>query len=92
MEPLPSHYEHQERRASTLSSEDIEAIAEAVVKLQGQGCPINNEELKDVLEFYRNMNGFFDSTKKTVWNTILVSTILGLIALVSLGAWHKSGH
>jgi len=81
-----------ERRATTLSSEDIQAIAAAVVELQGQSCPINQEELRDVLEFYRNINGFFDSTKKTVWNTILVSVILGLIALVSLGAWHKSGN
>jgi len=92
MEPLPLHQGYHERRAITLSSEDIEAIAEAVVKLQGKSCPINQEELKNVLEFYQNMNGFFDSTKKTVWNTILVSFILGIIGLVSLGCWHKSGH
>lgn len=84
----------EERRKTTLTEDDIEAIALAVCKLQVTPpceCPVDVEDLREAIRFFKNVNDFLDGSKRTVWNTILTLTVVGIIGLVSLGIWHKSG-
>jgi len=88
MEDMPIEFE---RRAMMLSDADIHAIAAAIVKIHECDCPVTKEELSEAVKFYKNLNEFFDGTKKTVWNTLIVLLIGSIIGLISIGIWHKSG-
>ena len=54
-------------------------------------CVVDPEVLKEALKFYQNVNRFFEGSGKTIWNTILVSIVLSILGLITLGLWNKSG-
>ena len=82
----------EERRKTTLTDGDIKAIALAICKIQATlpcECPVDLEDLREAVKFYKNVNSFFDGSKRTVWNTLLTLAVVGVVGLVSLGIWHK---
>ena len=75
----------------TVSDSDLKALAR-IVKSHSCRFQVETEDLEESVKFYKNLNSFFETSKKTTWNTILVFTILGMLGLISLGIWSKSGH
>lgn len=81
-----------ERRTRTLTDHDIKAIVEGVADMyECRPCPLDLKQAAAALVFYDNLNGWFEGTKRTIWNTILVAFVLGVIGLLSLGYWGKMG-
>jgi hypothetical protein len=77
--------------ARTLSNEDIEAIMDAIIRRRTpHECPVETPRLVAAVEFYENLNEFFTGTKKTIWNTVLISFIMLILGLIGIGVWIKS--
>jgi hypothetical protein len=81
----------EESSDSVLSKGDIIAIANMVLELQKNHalCPVNPDELEEAVQFYRNVNAFFDTTKKTLWNTFIILTFTSILGLIGLGVMTK---
>lgn len=77
----------EERRVSILTEEDIARISTVVAELQrGHAfCPVNPDELEEAVQFYRNVNAFFNTTKRTLWNTFIILTFTSILGLIGLG-------
>lgn len=79
-----------EKRKNILTEDDIESIAVAIHKLYKCECPIEDpQDLREAVKFFKNINSWFDGSKRTIWNTLLVALVMGILALISLGVWNK---
>lgn len=80
-----------ERRARTLTDEDIRAITLATAELRDcRACPVKEEELREAVAFFRNMNDFLTGSKRTIANTLLVALVVFILGLIGLGFWTKT--
>lgn len=76
----------------TITDADALAIAHKVAEVHRVPCDcvVDPETLKAAVLFFTNVNSWFDGTKRTIWNTVLVSTVLGLLGLIALGVWVRA--
>jgi hypothetical protein len=81
----------EEDNLRTVSDADLKALAR-IVSSHKCRFQVETEDLEESVKFYKNLNSFFETSKKTTWNTVLVFTIIGILSLISLGIWNKSGH
>ena len=76
-----------------LTDGDVAAIVKELSSVQSAQvpceCVVDPETLKAAVKFFENINSWFDGTKRTIWNTVLVASVLGLLGLISLGVWGK---
>lgn len=79
--------------ARNLTDGDVAAIVKELASVKSTQvpceCVVDPETLKAAVKFFENINSWFDGTKRTIWNTVLVASVLGLLGLISLGAWAK---
>jgi hypothetical protein len=88
-----------EKRKRVLTKDDVDEIVRSMYKIRdehnldykctGKNCPVESDELIESVKFYKNLNAFFDGSKKTIWNLILSALVIGLIGLISKGYWAK---
>ena len=83
----------QPDRRRILSPVDLAAITEAVKSANhADSCrftDITPAELAECVKFYRNWNEVFESSKKTVRNTLLVLIITAGFGVMAVGFWIK---
>jgi type IV secretory pathway component VirB8 len=81
-----------DRRSKVLTQEDIEAIGTEIARQYHMQCrfdQISNDDLKAAVTFYKNINEAMENSKKTIWNTILVLGVGGVLSLILLGIFVK---
>jgi type IV secretory pathway component VirB8 len=81
-----------DRRTRVLTQEDIEAIGAEIARQYHAQCrftEISSDDLLSAVRFYKNFNEAMENSKKTVWNTILVLGVGGVISLIILGIFVK---
>ena len=77
----------------TISEHDISAIVVAMRReMSNCDCPVDQATLLEMVKAFRNFNSWIDGSKKTIWSVFLGAVVLGLIALLGVGLWHKSGN
>jgi len=84
--------EQHERRHRSLTDDDVEAIAAAVIRLQPHACRFSNiahEDLEASVRFHKTVNDLMSETGSTVRKTLIVAGIGGLVSLLILGAYAK---
>lgn len=83
----------EERRVGrTLTDSDVEAVVQGVADMYDcKPCPLDMDKAKEAIKFVENINAWFDGTKRTIWNTMLVAVVLGVLGLIMLGVWAKAG-
>jgi len=75
-----------------LSDEDIERICEALARRQGHVCRFVNitpEQVEETIRFQRHVNTLVTETGSTIWKTIIVAGVGGMISLLVLGLYAK---
>ncbi len=78
-----------EKRKRVLSNDDIRAICEIFKNSKKCECPIDEEDLVEAVKFYKNVNAFFDGTKKKTWDIVLTTILLGIIGAIGAGIFTK---
>lgn len=76
----------------SLSDEDVERIADAVKHSVEHPCRFNRikpEELEHMFEFYENVNAALTESKNIFFKTLIRVLVVGLFALIGLGAYNK---
>lgn len=89
-----SHQQQHERRRRSLTDADIEAIADAVVRMQPHSCrfsSIDGDDLRASIRFHQTIEELMSETGSTIRKTLIVAGIGGLISLLIIGlyAWLK---
>lgn len=80
-----------DKRKNSLTEEDINNIVAAFIATSDKqcSCPVDAEDLKEAVKFFKNVNDWFDGSKRTIWNTFLVAAVMGILSMISLGIWMK---
>jgi len=79
-----------ERRSTVISDADIERIVDRLIERRQhiEDCRfigITPEEVKESVLFAKNFNHAMSSSKKIIWNTILVLGVGGVFTLICVG-------
>lgn len=84
-------YQQIDGKLRTLTDEDVEAIAEAVIRRQTHLCrfQVSEDELEAAVRFHQNVNQLMSETGSTIRKTLIVSGVGGLVALLILGVYAK---
>lgn len=88
-------HEYKEKRKMALTPADIEAIAQAVHKLQlddDHHCRFGQLDPKQVasaMEFFVKFNAAMEDSKKTVRRWLIIAFLTALAGLVGMGFWEK---
>jgi hypothetical protein len=86
------HHHQQERRRRSLTDDDIEAIADAVIRRQPHACrfsDVDHDDLKASLRFHKTIEELMSETGSTVRKTLIVAGIGGLVSLLIIGLYAK---
>lgn len=90
MSDKPDNPIMHERRIRSISDADIERIVERLIEKRqhADDCRFDDvsvDDLREAVLFAKNFNHAMSSSKKLVWNTILVLGVGGVFTLICIG-------
>lgn len=83
----------EERRQRVLTDDDIQAIALEIITARSTVChleKIDPDELREAVNFYKNINAILADSKRTVRKTIITMLVVVCSGLIVLGFWEKA--
>jgi hypothetical protein len=80
-----------ERRKRSLTDEDVEAIASAIMTHQDAHCRYNvsPDRMDAAIRFFENVNNILEDSKTTIRRTLIRILVTGIVALLLVGAGVK---
>lgn len=90
MVELIEDYQRERRKARSITDEDVDAIASAILsKSAGHSCRFNRldpDVLEAAVEFYVNANKILTDSKGVVGKTLLVLIVTAMFGMLAAGA------
>lgn len=88
-EPTLPDRRHRERN---LTEADIDALVKKINEVKHLDCrfdKIDSADLEEAVEFYKNFNKLMAESGSTIWKTLLVLGVGGVVSLLLLGVYSK---